>query len=140
MNELQAAYGILQLKTITQQIAKREIVDKTYRESLSNINGISLLNIGKGVKHNFSYFPILVDQDKYGKSRDDLYQELKDQNIFGRRYYYPLISNFSAYKGLTSANRENLPIANRISEQVICLPIYPDIEEAAVKRIINVIK
>ena len=139
MNELQAAYGVLQLKTFNEQIARRKIVDDTYRESLKDVEGIRFLQINARVKHNYSYFPILVDQDKYGKSRDDLYQELKNNNIFGRRYYYPLISNFSAYKGLDSAKPDNLPIANRISDQVICLPIYPDIEKNAINRVIELI-
>ncbi len=140
MNELQAAYGLLQLKTIDKQIEKRKIVDNTYRELLKDVKGIRFLQINAEVKHNYSYFPIFIDQDKYGKSRDELYQELKDHNIFGRRYYYPLISNFSAYKGLDSAKIENLPVANRLSEQVICLPIYPDLENESVKRIVDIIK
>jgi len=140
MNELQAAYGLLQLKTFNEQIVKRKIVDDTYRKSLKDVKGIRFLQINARVKHNYSYFPILVDQDKYGKSRDDLYQELKNHNIFGRRYYYPLISNFSAYKGLDSAKPDNLPNANRISEQVICLPIYPDIGRDAIKRVLDMIK
>ena len=94
----------------------------------------------EGVKHNYSYFPVFVDQNKYDISRDDLYEKLQKHNIYGRRYYYPLISNFSAYKGLDSAKTENLPVANRISDQVICLPIYPDIELEAIKRIVELIE
>jgi len=140
MNELQAAYGLLQLKTINKQIAQRKIVDNIYRELLKDVKGIRFLQINTEVKHNYSYFPIFVNQDKYGKSRDALYQELKNHNIFGRRYYYPLISNFSAYKGLGSAKLENLPIANKLSNEVICLPIYPELENESVKRIVEIIK
>lgn len=139
MNELQAAYGLLQLKYFNEQIAKRKIVDSTYRKLLKNVEGISFLKNVEDVKYNYAYFPILVDQEKYGLGRDELYNKLKEHNIFGRRYYYPLISNFSAYKGLDSAKYENLPVANRISDQVICLPIYPDIESDAIKRVVDVI-
>lgn len=139
MNELQAAYGLLQLKTFNEQIAKRQIVDDTYRELLKDVAGISFLKNVEGVKYNYAYFPILVDQEKYSLSRDDLYHKLKEHHIYSRRYYYPLISNFSSYKGLDSAKSANLPVANRISEQVICLPIYPDIESDAIKRVVDVI-
>lgn len=140
MNELQAAYGLLQLKTFNEQIAKRQIVNDTYRELLKDVAGISFLKNVEGVKYNYAYFPILIDQEKYSLSRDDLYNKLKEHHIYSRRYYYPLISNFSSYKGLDSAKSDNLPIANRISEQVICLPIYPDIENDAIKRVIDLIR
>ena len=139
MNELQAAYGLLQLKTHNEQIAKRKIVNNTYRELLANVKGITFLSKIEKVKYNYSYFPIFIDQEKYGISRDDLYNKLKEHNIYSRRYYYPLISNFSAYKGLDSAKPENLPIANKISDQVICLPIYPDMEDNAVNRVIELL-
>ncbi len=139
MNEVQAAFGLLQLKTFNEQIAKRKIVDDTYRELLKEVEGINFLNKIEGVKYNYSYFPIFINQEKYGMSRDDLYNKLKDHHIFSRRYYYPLISNFSAYKGLDSAKSENLPVANRISDQVLCLPIYPDIEIDSIKRIVELI-
>lgn len=140
MNELQAAYGLLQLKTFNEQIEKRKIIDGTYRDLLKDVEGISFLKYIEGVKYNYAYFPIFVDQEKYGLSRDDLYNKLKEHHIYGRRYYYPLISNFSSYKGLDSAKSENLPIANRISEQVICLPIYPDIEIININIIVDIIK
>ena len=139
MNELQAAYGLLQLKTFNEQIAKRKLIDETYRKLLMNVEGISYFKNIEGVKYNYAYFPILVDQEKYGQSRDDLYIKLKEHNIFSRRYYYPLISNFSSYKGLDSAKPDNLTVANRISEQVICLPIYPDIQSDAINRIVDLI-
>lgn len=140
MNELQAAYGLLQLKSFNEQIAKRKIIDATYRKLLKDVEGISSLKINERVKYNYAYFPILVDQEKYGMSRDDLYNELQKHNIYGRRYYYPLISNFSAYKGLDSAKSGNLPVANTICEQVICLPIYPDLEISNVNKIVDIIK
>lgn len=140
MNELQAAYGLLQLKTFNEQIAKRKIVNDTYRELLKDVAGINFLKNVEGVKYNYAYFPILIDQEKYSLSRDDLYNKLKEHHIYSRRYYYPLISNFSSYKGLDSAKSDNLPVANRISEQVICLPIYPDIGSDSVNRIVDLIR
>lgn len=139
MNELQAAYGLLQLKTFNEQIAKRKIIDTTYRKLLKDVAGISFLKNVEGVKYNYTYFPILIDQEKYSLSRDDLYNKLKEHHIYSRRYYYPLISNFSSYKGLDSAKSENLPVANIISEQVICLPIYPDLESNDIQRVIDII-
>ncbi len=139
MNELQAAYGLLQLKTFDEQIAKRKIIADTYRKLLKDVEGISFLKDIKGVKHNYAYFPIFVDQKKYGLSRDDLYKKLKEHNIYGRRYFYPLISNFSTYKGLDSAKPENLPVANKIAEKVICLPIYTELDLENVKMISDII-
>jgi len=140
MNELQAAYGLLQLKRINEAIERRKQVTYLYRELLKDIKGISFLNDMEDVKHNYSYFPIFVDEEKYGKSRDDLYEELKSHNIFGRRYFYPLISQFPTYRGLPSASADNLPVAEAITKKVICLPIYPDIEVDVVQYIVSVIK
>ena len=140
MNEIQSAYGLLQLKTFKAQISKRKIIADTYRELLKNVNGISFINDIKGVKHNYAYFPIFVDKKKYGMSRDNLYEKLKKHNIFGRRYFYPLISNFSTYKGLYSAKHENLPVANKIADSVICLPIYPELDVKDVTKISAIIK
>ncbi|RLD61981.1 MAG: DegT/DnrJ/EryC1/StrS family aminotransferase [Bacteroidetes bacterium] len=135
MNELQAAYGLIQLKTYDEQIAKRKIIADNYRELLKDVKGISFLKDIPQVKHNYAYFPIFVDEKKYGMSRDKLYEKLKRNNIFGRRYFYPLISNFSTYKGLDSARQENLSVANQIADEVICLPIYPELTGSDVKRI-----
>ena len=140
MNELQAAYGLLQLKSIKDSISKRKKVDELYRKLLEDVSGINLPEYRKDVQYNYAYFPIFVNEDNYGMSRDDLYEKLKENNIFSRRYYYPLISNFSAYRGLDSAKLENLPIANKMSDQVICLPIYSDLVEKDIERIINIIK
>ncbi|MRT94811.1 DegT/DnrJ/EryC1/StrS aminotransferase family protein [Ancylomarina sp. 16SWW S1-10-2] len=139
MNELQAAYGLLQLDSIDDSIAKRKIVADTYKKCLKDITGISFLNDMDGVKHNYAYFPIFVDSKEYGKSRDALYEELKSHNIFGRRYFYPLISQFPTYSGLPSASAGNLPIAERITKEVICLPIYPNLKLCEVNEIVNYI-
>jgi len=140
MNEVQAAYGLLLLKYVDENITKRKSIADLYRNKLSNISGIHFLNDMKGVNHSYSYFPILVDEKMYGKTRDELYEELKKHNVFGRRYFYPLISQFPSYRGLISANPANLPIAEKISEQVICLPLYPGLDFETIIKIVTIIK
>jgi dTDP-4-amino-4,6-dideoxygalactose transaminase len=139
MNELQAAYGLIQLKTIDKQIDKRKLVAYKYRELLKDINGISFLEDFKEITHNYSYFPIFVE-NSYPLTRDELYYKLKENNIFGRRYFYPLISEFPPYRGLPSSNPAKLPIAIETANQVICLPIYPELEIENVRQIIELIK
>ena len=147
MNEFQAALGILQLKYIEEAIEKRKKVAEAYKERLYNIKGLRLLNDIEGVKHSYSYFPILIDEEEFGLSRDEVYHRLKKNNVHVRRYFYPLISQFPSYKGLESAKASNLPVAEEITKKVLCLPIYPElcnrdidfivriiIEEAAVKK------
>jgi len=140
INEVQAAMGLLQLKYIDQVIEKRNRIAELYREKLSEVNGISFLDGIKGVKHNYSYFPIFINEREYGMNRDKVYEELTNHNIFTRRYFYPLISRFSAYKNLPSAEEKNLPVAEQISSEVICLPIYPDLEHRDVERVIGILK
>ncbi|MDX9694245.1 MAG: DegT/DnrJ/EryC1/StrS family aminotransferase [Bacteroidales bacterium] len=140
MNELQAAYGVLQLKQVDANIAKRKALTELYREKLANIPGIRFINDMLNVEHTYSYFPIFVDAKIYGKTRDELYEELKKNNIFGRRYFYPLISQFPSYRGLNSAKPENLPVAESIAKQVICLPIYPDLKKENISSITQIIK
>jgi dTDP-4-amino-4,6-dideoxygalactose transaminase len=140
MNEMQAALGLLQLKEIKKNISKRKNIALQYRESLKDIHGIKIMEDIEGVKHNYPYFPIFVDQIEYGKSRDELYEKLKQNNIFGRRYFYPLISHFPIYRGLDSAQSSNLCTAEKITKEVICLPIYPDLTVKNVNRIVYIIK
>jgi len=139
MNEVQAAYGLLQLKYVDDCIGKRKQIASIYREQLKGISGISFLKDINGVDHSYSYFPILVDKEKFGITRDELYAKLKEHNIFGRRYFYPLISQFPTYRGLTSSKPENLPVATKVADQVICLPIFPELEHEPVKRITSII-
>jgi len=140
MNEMQAAIGLLQLKDVEANIQKRKNIAEFYRNYFMDLNGISCISEMENVQHNYGYFPIFVDKDKFGISRDELYYKLQENNIFARRYFYPLISQFQPYKGLESSNPDNLPVATRITEQVISLPIYADLGIKDIQKIINVIK
>ncbi len=134
MNEFQAAVGLAQLKHIDSALAKREAIDSRYRELLADTLGICRPPLTSSFRHNYSYFPILVEDD-YPVSRDNLYLALKDRGVNLRRYFYPLISEFPMYRGLPSANRDNLPLATKAARQVLCLPIYPDLERDVVDQI-----
>jgi len=140
IDEVRAAFGLLQLKYVDDAIAKRKAIAQQYREQLKDVKGITFLEDFPEVRHNYSYFPIFIDEKEYGMSRDELYEKLKVHNIYGRRYFYPLISEFSTYRGLPSAAKENLPNAHKISNEVICLPIYPDLDLSNVKEISTIIK
>lgn len=138
MNEFQAALGLLQLTRIDQALAARAEIDQRYRAALDGVPGIRLIERQAGVAHNFSYFPIFVGPE-YGLSRDALYQKMRDKDIYSRRYFYPLISEFPAYRGLPSSKRENLPHAFQMAEQVLCLPIYPALLAEEQTRVITTI-
>jgi len=140
MNELQAAYGLLQLKNVDEYIARCKSMAEKYRIELSNIPGIRFLNDIMGIKHNYSFFPIFVDAGKYGKTRDEVYKELKHHNIYGRRYFYPLISKLPPYREYSSSKPENLPIAEQVAKQVICLPIFPEMETQYIDHISYILK
>jgi dTDP-4-amino-4,6-dideoxygalactose transaminase len=130
----------LQLKYVDGAIAKRKAIAESYREKLKGIQGISCLEEMQGVKHCYSYFPILIDKERYGKTRDEVYEELKKHHVFGRRYFYPLISQFPTYRGLESAQPGKMPVAERVTEEVICLPIYPDLDIDSPDRISAILK
>ena len=140
MDEIRAAYGLLNLKQVDSAIKVRQQVALKYKEALNNIPGIRFWDDIPGVKHNYSYFPIFVDEPKYGLSRDELYNKLRKNNIYGRRYFYPLISTFSTYRGLPSASRENLPNAYKLASEVICLPMHHLLRDDDINRVISVIK
>lgn len=140
MDEIRAAYGILNLRQVDEAIAKRREVAVFYRENLKDIPGISYFEDMPGVRHNYSYFPIFIDAEKYGQSRDELYERLKEHDILGRRYFYPLITDFSTYRGLPSASKDNLPIANRIANSVLCLPMHHQLAENDLNKVLSVIK
>lgn len=140
MNEIQAAYGLLQLKYVGQYITKRKEISGLYRKGLVGLKGIKFLNDIENVNHSYTYFPILVDESEYGKSRDELYEELKSNNIYGRRYFYPLISQFPSYRGLPSADSRNLCLAEKFSSKVLCLPLSTDMNEFQIRRILKIIE
>lgn len=139
MSEFQATLGLLQLKEIDKYIEERKKITLYYREKLKDVKGIKILNDIEGVRHNYSYFPILVDEKEYELSRDELYEKLKMHNIFGRRYFYPLISHFPTYRSLPSASPDNLTVAEKITKQVICLPIYVDLASSEVEHVVKTI-
>lgn len=139
MNEFQAAIGLAQLKHIDQVLGDREKIDACYRELLSDVPGIRCLPRPPSQRHNYSYFPILVEP-AYHLSRDGLYERFRDNDIYVRRYFYPLISEFPMYRGLPSSNKGGLPVANDISGRIICIPIYPDLIEVQLEKIVNLIK
>jgi dTDP-4-amino-4,6-dideoxygalactose transaminase len=139
MNEVQAAFGLLQLKHIDKAIDRRREIDNLYREALSSVSGISYPLLPADTIYNHAYFPILIEKN-YPLSRDELNDKLRQQGIFARRYFYPLISEFPMYRGLPSAAHSNLTIARKVADQVLCLPIYPDLENESITRITSIIK
>ena len=139
MDEMRAAYGLLNLKQVDEAIEARHQVAVKYREALRDVEGITFYDDMPGVKHNYSYFPIFVDAEKYGMTRDELYFKMKERNVLGRRYFYPLISTFSTYRGLESAKPSNLPNAHKMADEVICLPMHHALSEEDVMRIIELI-
>ena len=140
MDEIRAAYGLLNLKQVDACIEARHQVAIQYRESLRSVEGITFMDDMPGVKHNYSYFPIFVDAEKYGMTRDELYFKMKEQNVLGRRYFYPLISEFSTYRGLPSSNPENLPNAHKMADSVICLPMHHELCREDIIRILKCIQ
>lgn len=138
MSELNAAIGLLQLDHFSTVMRERKRVDALYRAALADVEGIELLAIPAGVDPNFSYFPVLIGDD-FPLSRDGLYDHLKSHGIFSRRYFFPLLSNLVMYQGLPSAARDNLPVANDAAARILCLPIYPDLTDAQVDRIVSII-
>jgi len=139
MSEINASFGLLQLKYIDEALARRKKIDAIYRDQLADITGIDCLDDSGEKVANFAYFPILVQQD-YPLGRDTLYQKLKDCGIFARRYFYPLISDFPMYRSLRSAQHDNLPVATNAAARVLCLPIYPTLQSQEQQRVIDVIR
>lgn len=140
MDEMRAAYGLLNLRQVDAAIEARHRVAVRYREALREVEGVGFMNDMPGVRHNYSYFPIFIEAEKYGITRDELYFKMKERGILGRRYFYPLISEFSTYRSQSSASPENLPVAHRIANSVLCLPMHHALTEKDVDRIIDSIK
>lgn len=139
VDEMRSAYGLLNLKQVDQAIANRKKVADIYREALRGIEGLTFYEDMSGVKHNYSYFPMFIDAEKYGTTRDELYAKMKGANVLGRRYFYPLISEFSTYRGLESANPANLQNAHKMANSVICLPMHHELSEGDIERIVKLI-
>lgn len=137
MDEVRSAYGLLNLKQVDAAIEARHQVAIKYREVLRNVEGVTFFDDIPGVRHNYSYFPIFIDAKKYGMTRDELYFKMKEQNVLGRRYFYPLISEFSTYRGLESAKPENLPEAHKMADSVICLPMHHALSNDDIQRILD---
>ena len=140
MNEVQAAFGLATLKYIDRAIEKRKVVADEYRKRINDINGISYITVADDVFPNNSYFPIIIDEDKYGLSRDQLYQKLKDNDVFSRRYFYPLITEFALYKKNNNIKTHSVDVAKVISDNVICLPMHHDIKDEDIERIFCLVK
>ena len=139
MDEVRCAYGLLNLRKVDTAIDTRHKVAIQYREALRGVPGISFFDDMPGVRHNYSYFPIFVNAKEYGMTRDGLYFKMKESGILGRRYFYPLISSFSTYNGLPSATSENLPVAHRMADSVICLPMHHGLKEEDIQRVLDCI-
>lgn len=139
MDEVRAAFGLLNLKIVDKAISTRRQITAQYREMLANVPGITFFEDIPEVRHNYSYFPIFINENIYGMTRDELYIKMKEHNIWGRRYFYPLISTFSTYRGLESAKPENLPIATEMANRVICLPMHHALTRNDIERILKLI-
>lgn len=140
MDEVRAAFGLLNLKQVDAAIEARHKVTMWYRQMIDQIDGLTYLPEQPNIRYNYGYFPIFVDEAKYGMSRDSLYEKLKTNNIFGRRYFYPLISTLNPYKNYPSANPDNLPVATKMADEVLCLPLHHGLGMEEVEKVINCIK
>lgn len=139
VDEMRSAYGLLNLRQVDAAIAARRRVAVRYRKALRDVPGITFFDDMPGVRHNYSYFPIFVDAEKYGMTRDELYFKMRDAGVLGRRYFYPLISEFTPYRGLPSSAPSNLPNAHRMASTVICLPMHHVLSKDDIKCVISCI-
>ena len=140
MDEVRCAYGLMNLKQVDNAIAQRQKVAQRYREALRDVPGIRFFDDISGVRHNYSYFPVFVNAEEYGMTRDELYFKLQEQGIYGRRYFYPLISTFNTYRNLPSAVPANLPVATKVANEVICLPMHHALSEDDIERVTRVVR
>lgn len=139
MDEMRSAYGILTLRQVGDAIEARHRVAVQYRDALKDVPGVRFFEDMPGVKHNYSYFPVFINAEEYGMTRDQLYFKLKGANVLGRRYFYPLISIFEPYSNLPSSSAENLPVATRMADEVICLPMHHELSREDIDRVISLI-
>lgn len=136
MDEVRAAYGLLNLKQVDEAIEKRHQVAIKYRNALRDVPGIRFFDDMPGVRHNYSYFPIFINAEEFGMTRDELYFKMRADGVLGRRYFYPLISTFSTYRSLPSAGAENLPVATKVANEVICLPMHHELTDTDIERVL----
>ena len=139
MDEVRAAYGLLNLRQVDQAISSRHRVADRYREALREVDGLTFFDDIPRVRHNYSYFPIFIDAEKFGMTRDELYFKMRENKVLGRRYFYPLISTFSTYRSLESSNPKYLPVATKMADEVICLPMHHELSVSDIKRVLEVI-
>lgn len=139
MDEMRSAYGLLNLKQVDNAILERQKVANLYCEALRSVLGISFFDNMPRVRYNYCYFPIFIDAEKYGMTRDELYHKLKAENVLARRYFYPLISDFPCYRSLLTPGCDNLRQARKMADSVLCLPIHHQLSQDDVKRIIELI-
>lgn len=140
MDEVRAAYGLLNLRQVDAAITRRHEIATRYREGLKDVAGLGVMDDMSGVRHNYSYFPVFIDAEQYGMTRDALYFKMQEHQIYGRRYFYPLISEFSTYRSLQTAGARNLPVATNMAERVICLPMHHALTDSDTERIIKLIR
>lgn len=138
MSEMNAAFGLLQLKHMPEILRRRAAIDSLYREAFDGVRGIRCLPQAGQYVANYAYFPILIEHE-YPMSRDELYRSMKDQHIYTRRYFYPLIADFPMYRGLPSAERSNIATAAAAADKVLCLPIYPALSDADAQRVAAIV-
>ena len=139
MSEINSAFGLLQLKHIDQALERRAEIDSMYRSEFKGVTGIHCIASAGQAVANYAYFPVLVE-DSFPLSRDELYEMMKRDGVYARRYFYPLISDFPMYRALRSAERSNLPVAASAADRVLCLPIYPALQPDEQKRVIDLIR
>jgi dTDP-4-amino-4,6-dideoxygalactose transaminase len=139
MNEFQAAFGLLQLETLDQEIANRRRITELYRERLRGVPGLHLAEDDPRVQHNYAYFPVLVEPERYGLTRDQLHALLQRFNVYSRKYFHPLCSHYSCYAALPSARPDQIPVAERVAERILCLPIYGTLEDEEVAAICDIL-
>ncbi|CAG0986347.1 dTDP-4-amino-4,6-dideoxy-D-glucose transaminase [Flavobacteriales bacterium] len=140
MNEIQSALGLLVLEMVEGEKQKRKLLKETYIECLKDVEGITVVNTNKGLNDSYQYFVIRINEKVFGMSRDSLYGKLKEYNVFTRKYFYPLCSEYSCYKNLPSSSRSNLPIANQVVGEVLCMPFYGGLKVDEVEIICNLMK
>ena len=139
MDEVRAAYGLLNLRQVDEAIEKRHQVAIKYRNALRDVPGVRFFDDMPGVRHNYSYFPIFINAEVFGQTRDELYFKMREANVLGRRYFYPLISTFSTYRSLPSAGAENLPVATKVANEVICLPMHHELSDEDIDKVLSLI-